>query len=49
MPIQKRPLPDGRPVAQGFDGYECTSCGAHSYNSVHMTHKPGCAEAPKPE
>jgi hypothetical protein len=47
MPIQKRPLPDGRPVKDGFDGYECTACGAHSYNSVKMTHKPGCPEEKK--
>lgn len=45
MPIKKRIVPGLRPG--GFDGYECTACGAHSYNSVKMKHKPGCPEAPK--
>lgn len=45
MPIQKRTRPD-LPKG-GYDGYECSACGAHTYNSVKMNHKPGCAEAPR--
>lgn len=46
MPIQKRPLPDGRPVSEGFDCYECSECKAQSYNSVKMNHRLGCSENP---